>query len=130
MITFRSSHPGPSRLELGLRISDDPSAPYAVDAALRMFRVGVLHGDVPDCPQRPGASVAARTVVASGARTISTTSDSCPRSYDEWTGTVPGAYSNPGTGVHPGSSPGGSFLGLIQAPPREPAMTKRLVRRW
>ena len=86
---IRLPHPALSRLERRLRISDDPLAPYAVDAALRTFASGYSTA-TSRTSAASGASVAGRPVVA-GVQVHPDDIELVPED-DQWTGTVPGPF--------------------------------------
>jgi DNA-binding SARP family transcriptional activator len=86
---IRLPHPALSSLERRLRISDDPLAPYAVDAALRMFASGSSTAS-PRTSTASGASAAGRLVVA-GVQVHPDNIELVPED-DRWTGTVPGPF--------------------------------------
>ena len=85
---IRLPHPALSSLERRLRISDDPLAPYAVDAALRTFasRSSTASGT----SRASGASAAGRPVVA-GVQVHPDDIELVPED-DRWTGTLPGPF--------------------------------------
>jgi nucleoid-associated protein YgaU/DNA-binding SARP family transcriptional activator len=83
---IRLPHPALSSLERRLRISDDPLAPCAVDAALRTFASGSSTAS----PRTSTASAARRPVVA-GVQVHPDDIELVPED-DGWTGTVPGPF--------------------------------------
>ncbi|HEX4216922.1 MAG TPA: hypothetical protein VHZ02_01020, partial [Acidimicrobiales bacterium] len=85
---IRLPHPALSSLERRLRISDDPLAPYAVDAALRTFASGSSMGSVPLTAS--GATAAGRPVVA-GVQVHPDHIELVPDD-DRWAGTVPDPF--------------------------------------